>query len=107
MQRSRDQCRDVSGNIGLEDAARAALEPWPALCDHPAMIRSILVTLGVLALIAWTALGAAAWWSVQSKVHVTIADDEASHGVSEITLLRDAVNSLHGDLAALRRSGGL
>ncbi|MCB9882669.1 MAG: YceI family protein [Planctomycetes bacterium] len=75
--------------------------------NRPTMIRSILVTLGVFALIAWTAIGAAAWWSVQSKIHVTIADDDAnSHGVSEIALLRDTVQTIHGDLASLRADLG-
>lgn len=59
--------------------------------------------VGILALLAWTGLGLAAWMLVKDRLQITIADgsDAVRQGDARIDVLSGQVENLQADLAAL------
>jgi len=64
-------------------------------------MKKLLQLLGVLALLAWTVVGAAAWFATKGQVHLLVSADDPTQGPDPVALLQDDVASLHGDLEGL------
>jgi len=67
-----------------------------------------LQVAGVLALLAWTGLGAAAWMLVKDRLQITVTDgaEAARDGDDPVQLLSGQVENLQGDVTALSQGIG-
>jgi polyisoprenoid-binding protein YceI len=66
-------------------------------------MRKLLMWVGILSLLVWTAAGAAAWLLVKERVQITVtpAADAVAARPDPIALVRDDVAGLRADLTAL------
>lgn len=85
----------------------SCVDGWPDPCFWRCMNKRLLSIVGVMALLAWTLGGVAAWALTKEGLHITVQElGQEDQGNDRLALLEDRIGGLQKDLAGLASTLG-